>query len=54
MCAWAILLAVIGEQVGHRWQSLHGSLQYADYAVLAAAAIALAFLATCRPWARTS
>jgi membrane protein DedA with SNARE-associated domain len=51
---WVLLLAVIGEQVGHDWRSWHGSLQYVDYVVVLAAAMAIAILVARRPWARTS
>lgn len=51
---WVLLLGVVGEQVGRNWKSWHSSLQYADYAVLAAAVMAIAFLTVRRPWARTS
>jgi membrane protein DedA with SNARE-associated domain len=49
---WVLLLAVIGEQVGRNWRSWHSSLQYVDYAMVAAAAVLIVFLVARRPWAR--
>jgi membrane protein DedA with SNARE-associated domain len=49
---WVLLLAVVGEQVGHNWKSWHSSLQYVDYAMVAAAVVVIVFLVARRPWAR--
>ncbi len=42
-----------GSQV-HLIVSRHGGIQYADYVVLAAAAVGVAFLVARRPWQRAS
>lgn len=41
---WVFLLAFIGDQVGHNWTQWRDSLGYVDYAVLAAAGVALVYL----------
>ena len=42
---WVLLLTVIGQQVGDRWESWKNSLHYVDYAVLAAIVVGLVYLA---------
>jgi membrane protein DedA with SNARE-associated domain len=41
---WISALGVLGREVGHSWQSWRGHLEYADYAALAIAVVALAFV----------
>ena len=40
---WVLLLAIIGREVGDRWEDWRDYLHYADYVVIAAAVIALAY-----------
>ena len=41
---WVLALALLGESVGHRWHSLKDGLQYVDYAIVALAVVAAAYL----------
>jgi membrane protein DedA with SNARE-associated domain len=41
---WVLMLAIIGREVGERWEEWRDYLHYADYLVIAAAAIGLAYL----------
>jgi len=41
---WVLMLAVVGREVGDRWDRWRDSLHYVDYAVVAAIAIAIAYL----------
>jgi membrane protein DedA with SNARE-associated domain len=41
---WVLAFAVLGDVLGQHWAQLRGALQYADYAVLALAAVALAYV----------
>jgi membrane protein DedA with SNARE-associated domain len=41
---WVLMLAIIGREVGDRWDQWKGYLHYFDYAVLAAIAIAIVYL----------
>jgi membrane protein DedA with SNARE-associated domain len=41
---WVLLLAVIGQQAGDRWDTWKDNLHYVDYAVVAAVVIGLAWL----------
>lgn len=49
---WVLLLGVVGEQVGRNWTAWRGSLEYVDYAVVAAAVIGLGWVFARRPWSR--
>jgi len=40
---WVLLLAIIGREVGDRWEDWRDYLHYADYVVIAAAVIGLAY-----------
>ena len=40
---WVLLLAIIGREVGDRWEDWRDYLHYADYLVIAAAVIGLAY-----------
>ena len=41
---WVLALAIIGDQVGHRWTSWRHSLGYADYAIAALIVIGIVYL----------
>ena len=41
---WVLMLAIIGREVGDRWDQWRDNLHYLDYAVLAAVLIAVAFV----------
>ena len=41
---WVLMLALIGQSVGHNWEEWRDHLHYLDYAVLAAAVIGIAYL----------
>jgi membrane protein DedA with SNARE-associated domain len=41
---WVLMLAIVGREVGDRWEEWRVYLHYADYAVVAAVAIGLAYL----------
>ena len=41
---WVLMLAIIGREVGSRWEEWRDYLHYADYAVVAAIAIGIAYL----------
>ena len=41
---WVLALALIGDQVGHRWTSWRHSLEYVDYAVAALVVIGIVYL----------
>jgi membrane protein DedA with SNARE-associated domain len=41
---WVLMLAIIGREVGERWEEWRDYLHYADYAVIAAVVIGLAYL----------
>ena len=41
---WVLALAIIGREVGDRWDQWRDHLHYVDYAVLAAIAIAAIYL----------
>jgi membrane protein DedA with SNARE-associated domain len=49
---WVIAFAVVGEQVGSRWDEWREKLGYADYVILAGIAIALLYLLVRRRRAR--
>jgi membrane protein DedA with SNARE-associated domain len=49
---WVIAFAVVGEQVGSRWDEWREKLGYADYVILGAVAIALLYLLVRRRRAR--
>jgi membrane protein DedA with SNARE-associated domain len=40
---WVLLLAIIGREVGERWEDWRDYLHYADYVVIAAAGIGIAY-----------
>jgi membrane protein DedA with SNARE-associated domain len=40
---WVLMLAVVGREVGDRWERWRDNLHYLDYAVLAAIAIGIAY-----------
>jgi len=41
---WVLMLAIVGREVGDRWDQWRDYLHYADYAVLAAIVIGIAYL----------
>jgi membrane protein DedA with SNARE-associated domain len=41
---WVLMLAIVGREVGDRWDQWRGHLHYLDYAIVAAAAIAIVYL----------
>src|SRR3954449_172637 len=41
---WVFLLAIIGREVGSRWEDWRGYLHYVDYAVIAAVVLAIVYL----------
>jgi membrane protein DedA with SNARE-associated domain len=41
---WVLMLAIVGREVGERWEDWRDYLHYADYAVVAAVVIGLAYL----------
>ena len=41
---WVLMLAIIGREVGDRWDQWRDHLHYADYAVVAAVVIGIAYL----------
>src|SRR5687767_7361653 len=41
---WVLMLAIIGREVGSRWEEWRDYLHYADYAVVAAVVIGIAYL----------
>jgi len=41
---WVLALAIIGREVGDRWDQWRGHLHYLDYAIVAAIAIAIVYL----------
>jgi membrane protein DedA with SNARE-associated domain len=41
---WVLMLAIVGREVGDRWDQWRGSLHYADYAVVAVIVIGIAYL----------
>jgi membrane protein DedA with SNARE-associated domain len=41
---WVLMLAIIGREVGDRWDQWRGHLHYIDYAIVAAIAIAAVYL----------
>jgi membrane protein DedA with SNARE-associated domain len=41
---WVLMLAIIGREVGDRWDQWRGHLHYLDYAIVAAIAIAIVYL----------
>jgi membrane protein DedA with SNARE-associated domain len=49
---WVIAFAVVGEQVGSRWDEWRESLAYGDYVILAAIAIGVGYLIVRRRRAR--
>ena len=40
---WVLLLAIIGREVGDRWEDWRDYLHYADYVVIAATVIGIAY-----------
>jgi len=51
---WVLLFAVIGDQAGRNWHRWRDNLQYLDYAVVVAVALAVIVFATRRVRARAS
>jgi membrane protein DedA with SNARE-associated domain len=41
---WVLMLAIIGREVGDRWDQWRDNLHYADYAIVAAIVIGIAYL----------
>jgi membrane protein DedA with SNARE-associated domain len=41
---WVLMLAIVGREVGHRWEDWRDSLHYADYAVVAAIVVGAAYV----------
>jgi membrane protein DedA with SNARE-associated domain len=41
---WVLLLALIGREVGSRWEDWRGYLHYVDYVVIAAAVLGIVYL----------
>jgi membrane protein DedA with SNARE-associated domain len=41
---WVLMLAIVGREVGDRWDQWRNSLHYADYAVVAVIVIGIAYL----------
>lgn len=41
---WVLGFALLGDALGHNWDSLRGNLQYLDYAVVLLAIAALGYL----------
>src|SRR5213596_1736098 len=41
---WVLMLAIIGREVGDRWDQWRDNLHYLDYAIVAAIAIAIVYL----------
>jgi membrane protein DedA with SNARE-associated domain len=41
---WVLMLAIIGREVGARWQDWRGYLHYLDYAVIAAVVLGIVYL----------
>src|SRR3954465_11825144 len=41
---WVLMLAIIGREVGSRWEDWRGYLHYVDYAVIAAVVLAIVYL----------
>jgi membrane protein DedA with SNARE-associated domain len=41
---WVLMLAIVGREVGSRWEDWRNYLHYADYAIVAMVAIAIAYL----------
>ena len=41
---WVLMLAIVGREVGDRWDQWRGSLHYADYAVVAVIVIGIGYL----------
>ncbi len=41
---WVLLLAIIGREVGSRWEDWRGYLHYVDYAVIAAIVLGIVYL----------
>ena len=41
---WVLMLAIVGREVGDRWDQWRGYLHYADYAIVAAIVIGVAYL----------
>jgi membrane protein DedA with SNARE-associated domain len=41
---WVLMLAIVGREVGDRWDQWRSHLHYVDYAVIAAIAIAIGYL----------
>jgi membrane protein DedA with SNARE-associated domain len=51
---WVLMLAIIGREVGDRWEDWRDYLHYLDYVVIAAAAIGIAYLVIRRRRGRTA
>jgi membrane protein DedA with SNARE-associated domain len=41
---WVLMLAIVGREVGERWDEWRDNLHYVDYAVIAAAVVAIIYL----------
>jgi membrane protein DedA with SNARE-associated domain len=41
---WVLMLAIVGREVGDRWEEWRDNLHYVDYAVLAAIVVAIVYL----------
>jgi membrane protein DedA with SNARE-associated domain len=50
---WVLMLAIIGREVGDRWDQWRNSLHYVDYAIVAAVVIGIAYLIVRRRRAAT-